>query len=276
MKSIRILCFVTLLAQLPRTVYAQQYRMPQDNWYFSGLSVAGNFGAIAIGPDDNIYVATNNSAVAVFKTDGTFLRQFGSDMNIAGIALDSQTNVYLLDLAASTNLVKKFNTTGGFLMSFAARGTNETEILPSGEYSRIAVGKNDQVYVADNGNYRVQVFTTNGSHLFHWGESSGGNSGFASRFSELNSIALMPNGNIVARNSYQTPGRTASYRSYELQMFSPEGQFLTLKTPTAVVFNNNLLSRSIATSPDGLVWSWPRLHSQEWAKSADIPGLNGY
>lgn len=97
MKTLRLFTLVAALAHLAANVSAQQYRMPQDNWYYNGVSIAGNFGAIAIGPDDNIHAATNNSAVAVFRTDGAFVRQLGSNMKSRWIAFSSETNVYALD-----------------------------------------------------------------------------------------------------------------------------------------------------------------------------------
>lgn len=231
----------------------QQYRMPQDNWQFDGLRIDGNFGTIAIGPDDNIYVATNNSAISVFSPDGTFLRPFESNMNVAGIAFDAETNIFILDLASSTNYVKKFNSQGEQLAAFGPYGSETNQLIPEVGETRIAVGLGGRVYVADRGNRRIQVFDNLGNHLFHWGGSSGGLEGIGGRFYEIDGLVALPNGDICVRNSF-LGAYHPSQRSYELQLFSPEGTFLKVKRASSVA--RVIASRAIAATPDGLVWSW--------------------
>jgi len=94
MSTIRLFCLATVFLSCASSLWSQQYVMPQDNWYGTSFQISGSFGDIAIGPDGNIYVATGGS-VEVYSTNGTFLSQFGNNMNIRGIALSSQTNIYV-------------------------------------------------------------------------------------------------------------------------------------------------------------------------------------
>jgi hypothetical protein len=97
MKTIRILFLAALLLQFVAPVWS----MPQDNWYGTSNQVQSPFGGdIAIGPDGNIY-GDGGGFVAVYSTNGTLLRQFGTNMHITGIGLSSQTNVYVLDMAGT-------------------------------------------------------------------------------------------------------------------------------------------------------------------------------
>ena len=90
MKTTNLLVLVSTLLQLAGTVYAQQYQMPQDNWYFTGLRIDGSFGELTLGPDGNIYATATNGTIAVFNSSGTYLRNIGTNMNVAGIAFSSQ------------------------------------------------------------------------------------------------------------------------------------------------------------------------------------------
>ena len=238
---------------------AQQYRMPQDNWYYNGLRVDGAFGAITIGPDDNIYVATNRGAVMVLKTDGTFVSQFGSNMDIAGIAVSSETNIYVLDYNGS-NYVKKFHPDGTLELSFGGHGSGETELNPSypGDppaRSRLTVGAQDRIYVADGGNFRVQCYDKDGNHLRHWGEQSDGH-GLPFHFFELESIAALPGNVICVRNSYSVPEPfpSGTWWHYELHTYTGDGQFLAIKTARSRGYHN-ARTRAIAATPDGLIWT---------------------
>ena len=51
--------FLATLLLLPFFLLASKAEMPQDHWYFNGMTISGNFGALAIGPDGNLYAATN-------------------------------------------------------------------------------------------------------------------------------------------------------------------------------------------------------------------------
>ncbi|MFO1441522.1 MAG: hypothetical protein U1F81_24605 [Verrucomicrobiaceae bacterium] len=160
---------------LAPVVHAQQ--MPQDNWRFDNLqfSAPGNptLGSIAIG-SGGVFVeqATNPVSIAQFEESGVFVRQFGSFTDIVGIACDSAGNVYAVN--AGDRKVKVYSSTGTFLREWGGTGTTDGLFgnLTSGYayVNLITVDRNDQVYVCDPGNRRVQVFDTNGNFLRKWGD----------------------------------------------------------------------------------------------------------
>ncbi len=77
------------------------------------------------------------------------------------VAWDSQGNAYVSD-GYENSRVAKIDKNGGWVKSWGERGTGPGQFLtPHG----IAVDTKDNVYVADRGNARVQVFDTNGKFL---------------------------------------------------------------------------------------------------------------
>jgi tripartite motif-containing protein 71 len=54
------------------------------------------------------------------------------------------------------NRIKKFNSNGAFITKWGSKGTADGQFeYPSG----VAVDSSENVYVADTGNHRIQVFS---------------------------------------------------------------------------------------------------------------------
>src|SRR5919106_5960813 len=82
----------------------------------------------------------------------------------AGLALDSQENVYVTD--EWLNRVSIFDKDGNFLRLWGLSGSDEGELNgPSG----IAIDPQDVLYIVDSLNHRVQKFTKEGLFLSAWG-----------------------------------------------------------------------------------------------------------
>ena len=80
------------------------------------------------------------------------------------VAWDSQGNVYITDGYVNSR-VAKFDKNGDWVMSWGEPGTGPGQFrLPHA----IAIDKNDNIYVGDRTNRRVQVFDTNGKYLREW------------------------------------------------------------------------------------------------------------
>ena len=220
--------------------------MPQDNWDYGGLGINGSFVSIAVGPDGNLYTSSSGGAIAVYNRNGGFVGQRGTNFNVMGIALDSATNLYVLD-ANGTNLIVKFSADGNLAGTFAARGTNDDQVIPSGPPSALAVGKDDRVYIADSGNRRVQVYDRDGNHLCHWGEYAGDIGGILGRFSVIGGIAALPDGDIVVRNNYN------GQSFMEMQRYDPNGVPLAIKFIGQELANENRDPNVLVVTPDGLV-----------------------
>ncbi len=115
---------------------------------------------IAIGPEGKVHVVdTFNFRVQIFDPEGRFLFKFGSigDMpgqfsRAKGIGIDSEGNIYVVD--AAFNNIQIFNDKGQLLLFFGKIGRGRGDFwLPAGMHIR-----NDLIYVADQYNYRINIY----------------------------------------------------------------------------------------------------------------------
>ena len=80
------------------------------------------------------------------------------------VAWDSQGNIYITDGYVNSR-VAKFDKNGDWVMSWGEPGTGPGQFrLPHA----IAIDRNDNIYVGDRTNRRVQVFNTSGKYLREW------------------------------------------------------------------------------------------------------------
>ena len=130
----------------------------------------------------------------------------------AGIALDSQGNVYVA--IAENRRVLKFAPTAnkslGVLFNFGGPGSGNGQFA---DVYEVAVDRNDNVYVVDRGNNRIQVFDSEGNYLTQWGGAKGSEPG------QLNSPAGIAFDS--ADNIY-----VADWYNHRIQKFSRGGPVL--------------------------------------------------
>src|SRR3989338_11034235 len=134
---------------------------------------------IALDRDGNIYVAnTDTHSVQKFDKHGTFLSRLGDEAGDAegqfyyprGLACMSQGDLVVVD--ANNHRVQKFDKDGQFLtvwgeFGFAWKGALQGIFdNPCG----VAVDKEDNVYIADTLNNRVQKYTSDGEPILMWGK----------------------------------------------------------------------------------------------------------
>src|SRR6188768_2890751 len=118
--------------------------------------------SVIIDSKDNVYVADfGNHRIQKFTKEGEFNSKWGSkgigdgEFNgPAGLSIDKNDNIYVTD--KNNNRIQVFTVNGTFLTKFGSQGKAANQfILPEG----IGVDmKTGLVYVADTGNYRIQVF----------------------------------------------------------------------------------------------------------------------
>ena len=118
--------------------------------------------SVIIDSKDNVYVADfGNHRIQKFTKEGEFISKWGSkgigdgEFNgPAGLSIDKNDNIYVTD--KNNNRIQVFTVNGTFLTKFGSQGNAANQfILPEG----IGVDmKTGLVYVADTGNYRIQVF----------------------------------------------------------------------------------------------------------------------
>jgi len=126
----------------------------------------------------------------------------------AGLALDSQENVYVTD--EWLNRVSIFGKDGTFLGDWGTPGSDDGEFNgPSG----IAIDPQDILYIVDSRNHRVQKFTKDGAFLSQWG-SLGSTPG---QFNAPWGITLDQQGDVYV----------ADHKNHRVQKFTPAGEFVS-------------------------------------------------
>ena len=118
--------------------------------------------SVIIDSKDNVYVADyGNHRIQKFTKDGKFISKWGSkgvgdgEFNgPAGLSTDRNDNIYVTD--KNNNRIQVFTANGTFLTKFGSQGNGASQfILPEGVGVDMKTGF---VYVADTGNFRIQVF----------------------------------------------------------------------------------------------------------------------
>ena len=120
---------------------------------------------VALDGDGNVYVADyQGHRIQVFNSEGNFLRKWESigsedgQLKPWGLAIDNDDNVYVADwnnTDCSNNQIQFFDSQGNFLRKWGSEGSED------GQFDRpygLAIGSDGNVYVADTGYYRIQVF----------------------------------------------------------------------------------------------------------------------
>jgi Caspase domain/NHL repeat/Bacterial Ig domain len=139
----------------------------------------------------------NYSIVAQWGSVGTAEGQFRAPQ---AISIDSKDNVYVAD--TGNNRIQVFqvlssnSTHGTFLRGWGGFGTDNGFFnQPRG----IAVDQGGNVYVADTGNNRIQVFSSNGTFITKWGSQGTGDRQFNNplriAIDSLNNVYVVDSGN---------------------------------------------------------------------------------
>ena len=135
-----------------------------------------------------------------------------------GVAVDAQGNVYVID---SGNLrVQKFDSSGKFLMMWGENGNGDGQFrftqfrfgFRLAAAIPLAIDVQNNVYVADPLNHRIQNFDTNGQFLTQWGLQGDGDGQFQSPYG----VAADAKGNIYV----------SDFTRNDIQKFDHQGKFL--------------------------------------------------
>ncbi|MEM7117926.1 MAG: NHL repeat-containing protein, partial [Chloroflexota bacterium] len=162
------------------------YVIEEDNQRLQLFDSSGNFiEARGYGVDDgtNVYqICTSACQIGIFGEEaGQFARPFA-------IAIDSNDNVYISD--SRDDRVQKFDSNGDFVFALGwgvDTNSDAFEICTAasapcqaghpgdglGQFNSaegLAVDANDNLYVADSGNQRIQTFDSNGNFLGTFGQ----------------------------------------------------------------------------------------------------------
>jgi len=198
--------------------------------------------SVALDASGDVYVTESSSSssttgdrVTKYSSDGLFLDVLaGPGVSPAGgpkngfvanpnsVAIAPSGDIYVLENGYgagtnATNEVSRYDSLGNFLGAWGAFGTGNGQFkTPAG----IAVDSVGNVYVADQGNHRVQKFASDGSWVATWDFTSNGIDPYstAGLTFDANDVAWVVGSNRVARystagvlqNSFSVSGATAA------------------------------------------------------------------
>ena len=202
-------------------------QLPQG---FSFVEVAG----VAVDKKDRVYVFNRGEhPVIVFDRDGKFVTCWGEGdfLRPHGIFIGPDDSVYCTDDYA--HIVRKFTSEGKLLLTLGKRGEPSDTGVTNMDYrtiqrvgppfnlpTNLALSPDGEMYVSDGyGNARVEKFSADGRLLLSWGEP-----GICpGQFHLPHGIAVDRHGRVYV----------ADRENSRIQVFTPEGEFLTEWTDVA-------------------------------------------
>lgn len=131
--------------------------------------------ALVIAPNGDLYVTESGAVRRVAQNlSSTRFGETGISQGdgklgpaVTGIAADSQSNIWVANPQHSN--IQKFSADGKFLLRFP--GDDSVTYDKDGEVNQaygIAIDKQDNIYIADTLNNRIQKFDTNGKFVTKW------------------------------------------------------------------------------------------------------------
>ncbi|HPO13474.1 MAG TPA: carboxypeptidase regulatory-like domain-containing protein [Candidatus Hydrogenedentes bacterium] len=236
--------------------YEREWRLTGDFEPDRGMAPVG----IVVDEGGFVYVSNQGNEgepILKFTLDGALAGQWGNEENFSnpcGIAIDSEGNVYIADSgsdpeAARVDRVLKYSPTGELLKVWGQFGHGG----PSAEHPDdpiqfagprdIAIDAEDNVYVTDAENARVQKFTSEGDFLLQWGELGEGSGQLAGP----HGIDVDSSGNLFVVD-------TDNVGIARVEVFTPEGDFLYSLGRAGETGGEFSEPRGIALSADGRIF----------------------
>lgn len=225
---------------------AQAIVAPQDNWrtYANySWSITGLPRALAAGPNDDLYVAIQDSAgdtsISVFSRTGSFERTFvvlPSLGRVAGLAFGPTGTLYVF---SSDQIVRAYAPDGNLATQWGGPGTGGGLFGTVGTGSLLATDSSGNVYIADQGNRIVQKFSGDGAFLTQWG----GPGTLAGQFGTSGALLL----SVTPQDKIAV---VANVSSRFLQLFNPDGSTISTPSTSGSVTGPSPL---LGVFPDGLI-----------------------
>ena len=126
-------------------------------------------GYLLVADTDNHRIVTLNQDGQLVTTWGQYGHGDGEFDQPSAIALDNEGNCYVLDAATGNNKISKFDSNGTFLFSWGKSGDGsndgEGEFFLHQAWSDIVISPDNEIYISDTNNDRIQKFTTDGEFV---------------------------------------------------------------------------------------------------------------
>lgn len=169
--------------------------------------------AIAIGPDDHLYLVDWTARIQAYDRDGKYLGATWTSPDYrngrpSGLSVDSKNNVIVSD--SHYHCVRVYSPTGELLQTFGSAGTAPGELGYVSDALRDDAGN---FYVSEFGeNQRISKFDGAGKFLKCWG-APGTEIG---QFARIRAMTLGPDGNLYVADSC----------NHRIQVFNTDGDFV--------------------------------------------------
>ncbi|MDK9698590.1 MAG: 6-bladed beta-propeller [bacterium] len=183
-----------------------------------GSIPVANVIAVGVLPNGSL-LASHGTQVDCYNANGTFQFSLGNgigEFNKAGeIAVATDGSIYVTD--TRQHVVKVYQPDGTFRFAFGSRGSaNGQFVFPTG----IALSANEtEVFVADQGNSRINVYSRTGSYLRSFGRATyqvGSSWVFDGTFTRVQGISVDQLNRLYISDLYQN----------DVQVLSAQGEFL--------------------------------------------------
>lgn len=193
----------------------------RDGKYLRGWTTPdcrnGRPSGLSMDPKGNLVVSDSHyNCVRVYTPEGTELQVFGGEAGSApgqfsylSDAVQDKKGYYYVAEFGQNQRISKMNDKGKVVATWGCEGREP------GQFSRIralALGPDDNLYVADACNHRIQVFTRDGELVRIWG-TPGSEPG---QLSYPYDLAFGKNGELFV----------AEFGNHRVQKFTPEGESL--------------------------------------------------
>ena len=182
-----------------------------DGWSFKEVA------DVVVDAQDRVYVFNRGEhPMMIFEPDGSFVGSWGEDLfaRAHGVTVGPDGMLYCVD--DGDHSIRKCTPDGEVLMTIGT--PNEPAPIHSGEPfnrpTKVAFDpKTDELYISDGyGNARVHKFSSDGEHLFSWGEY-GTDPG---QFNLVHSVCTDSAGKVYI----------ADRESHRVQIFDADGRYL--------------------------------------------------
>ncbi len=167
----------------------------------------------------NLYVVDSyNNRIQILDSQGNYEASIGSRLSNEfsvpfDVTVDAVGRIYVADIQ---NRIRVYDNNRQFLFQFGGTGAGPGQLQFSGAYGGgfgIAIGNDGRIYVADEGNNRVQAFDASGNFQFAFG-TQGNQSG---EFNSPTDINVDPQGRLIV----------SDHLNHRIQVFDQNGNFLS-------------------------------------------------
>jgi hypothetical protein len=202
---------------LPDAINGRKCLLINENGFYVGRT--GTYSSSG-------YSSAKTVGIEQYETGTNFKKVWGASfVSIAGMCSDSFGNIYAFDRGSAQ--VKKFDSEGNLIKSWGSAGSGQGQFSTSESYlisNGITCDSENNVYVVDSANYRIQKFDSNGAFLLSFGASGRLPGQFPSMPSAVNAL---PDGTILV-SAPGPPGPFATFNSSDTQTFLPNGQLMNV------------------------------------------------